>query len=128
MNWVRSSYSLLVMIRLLTLATISSRIAARAGTAETSSPAARRTATVDGGMGRFPGGRVRRGAGSFVLARVVELQDGSIDTDLGLFPQVGDIALEGLLALLLEQLELHRAPDLLRIGFPRRGLLDDLED
>src|SRR5437867_3251591 len=95
------------MMRLFTLATISSTMAARA-----SVMTARR--------GTRPR-RSRRTAGGLipVLARVVERKNGSIDMDLRVLPEIGDVALESLLPLLPEQLQLGAAADIREIGILR---------
>src|SRR5882762_8389404 len=106
----RSSHSLLVMMRLFTRATISSTMAARAG--GDAAAGARRSARrprarfgtevrgVRAGKPEWSG----RGGSSGVVAHVVERQDRAVDTDLRLFPQVADEALERLLAFRLEDL------------------------
>src|SRR5881296_930305 len=98
MNVPRSSNSLLLMIRLFTLATISSRTA-RAG----------RLLVAE-------------------LARVIEGEDGAVDMDLRVLLEVGDVALERLLPLLAEQLQLEAALHFADIGVLRLHLAHHLED
>src|SRR6266571_5256008 len=122
MYWLRSSNSLLVMMRLFTLATISSRMAARAGRGSGAASArvrARvRTRSLFGG----------RESSVLVLAHIVERHDGAVDADLGLLLEIGDVALESLLSLLLEQLQLRVPLDVVEVGRPGLHLLHHLED
>src|SRR5213593_611332 len=104
MNVPRSSNSLLLMIRLLTLATISSTMAPEAG-----ADRARRHTTAP------EKARVERRLVA-VFARVVEGEDGAVDMDLRVLLEVGDVALEGLLPLLAEQLQLEAALHFADIG------------
>src|SRR5438552_3134305 len=130
----RSSHSLLVMIRLFTRATISSTIAARAGEAaaasarrSAASPRARFGTGMRGVRAVQPGERWDRGVSPGVVAHVVERQDGAVDTDLRLFPQVRDEAVERLLAFRLEDLHADAALDLIQIGVLLLDLADELE-
>src|SRR5436309_12613841 len=125
------------MIRLFTLATISSTIAARAGTIQATSAASSSPVTAGRGSGagitdrRDAGGRARwGGAGGSVpvLAGVFEGEDGAVDMDLRVFLEVGDVALERLFPLLAEQLQLDAVPDLVEIGVLRFHLAHQLED
>src|SRR6266446_3596058 len=122
MYWLRSSNSLLVMMRLFTLATISSRMAAREGRGSVAASArvrARvRTRSLFGG----------RESSVLVLAHIVERHDGAVDADLGLLLEIGDVALESLLSLLLEQLQLRVPLDVVEVGRPGLHLLHHLED
>src|SRR3989442_13054453 len=95
------------MMRLFTLATISSTIAAR-----DSVMTPRR-----GTRAR----RIRRAAGGLipVLARVVEGKNGAIDMDLRVLLEGCDVALENLLPLLSEQLQLSSAADVRAAGILR---------
>src|SRR5260221_7157124 len=100
----RSSNSLLVMMRLLTLATISSTIAAPAS--RVGARSATRSRATRGR--RRAGRRARAGRGAvLVFAHVVERHDRSIDTDIRLFFQVGDEAVERFLSPFFGQVELH---------------------
>src|SRR6267142_2660977 len=83
------------MMRWFTLATISSTIAARASVmTPRRGTRARRSRRAAGGL--IP-----------VLARVVEGKNGAIDMDLRVLLEVGDVALESLLPLLAERLQLE---------------------
>src|SRR5438445_1478295 len=94
------------MMRLFTLATISSTMAARASVM---TPRRDRRARRSG-----------RTAGLIpVLARVLEGKNGAIDMDLRVFLEVGDVALESLLSLLAEQLQLGAAADVREVGILR---------
>src|SRR5262245_40912720 len=124
------------MIRLFTLATISSTIAARAGavqaaTAAKSSPARARRGRASGLIGErgasCAGRRTGAGGSVAVLTGVFEREDGAVDMDLRVFLEVGDVALERLLPLLAEQLQLHAVPDFVEIGILRFHLAHQLE-
>src|SRR5262245_57266053 len=112
----RSSNSLAVMIRSLTLATISSTTAARDAGAR--SPAAIAATSQSATAGRVL---------VAVLAEVAEGEDGAIDMDLGLASQVREVALHHLVRLLPEQGRLDTGADLLEVRL-RLLLLHQLED
>src|SRR5439155_3967645 len=104
---LRSSNSLLLMMRLFTLATISSTMAAgvRDATVRRDTTARRRT--------RAAGGLIP------VFARVVEGENGSVDMDLRVLLEVCDVALESLLPFLAEQLQLDAAARVREVGVLR---------
>src|SRR2546428_4741565 len=95
------------MMRLFTLATISSTMAARACVAR-----ARKDTTAR---------RRRRATGGLipVLARVLEGENGAVDMDFRVLLEVGDVALESLLSFLAEQLQLDEAADVRKVGILR---------
>src|SRR2546425_8730128 len=99
MYWLRSSNSLLLTIRLFTLATISSTMAPRAGADRTTSDA---TAA-----------RRAREAGCLiaVFARVIEGENGAVDMDFRVLLEIGDVAVKRLLPFLAEQFDLDAALD-----------------
>src|SRR6266498_4338415 len=103
----RSSNSLLLMIRLLTLATISSTMAPEAFADRT---IRERTAAK------------RARAALAVFTRVIEGEDGTIDMNLRVLLEIGDVALERLLPLLAEQLQLETALDFANVGVLRLHL------
>src|SRR2546427_832187 len=107
----RSSNSLLLTIRLFTLATISSTTAPLAGAGRT------RRDTADA-----------RRALVAVLTRVIEGEDGAVDMDFGILLEIGDVALERLFALLPEELDLDPAPHVAHVGVLRLHLAHELED
>src|SRR3989442_2286231 len=107
----RSSNSLLLTIRLFTLATISSTMAPPAGADRT-----RRDTT-----------EARRALVA-VLARVIEREDGAVDMNFRILLEIGNIALERLLSLLPEQLDLDPAPHVAHVGVLRLHLAHELED
>src|SRR2546426_606182 len=107
----RSSNSLLLTIRLFTLATISSTMAPLAGADRT------RTDTT-----------TARRALVAVLPRVIEGEDGAVDMDFRILLEIGDVALERLLSLLPEQVDLDPALHVAHVGVLRLHLAHELED
>src|SRR5262245_57691326 len=109
-------------MRLFTLATISSTIAAPAGAGEARSIVRRARA---GSAGTRKGARIRDSVP--VLTGILEGEDGAIDMDLRLFLQVGDVAIERLLPLLAEQLQLQPVLHLGEVRVHRLHLAHQLE-
>src|SRR6266850_2255795 len=108
-------------MRLFTLATISSRIAASEGT-EGARRAVRMARAVAGTR------RARDADLVPVLTGILEGEDGAIDMDLRVFLQVGDVALERLLPLLAVQLQLQAVLHLGEVRVHRLHLAHQLEN
>src|SRR5689334_4123971 len=105
------------MMRLFTFATISSMMAARPVVTDVRTAArTRRTA--------------RAGRLVLVVTGVVERENGAVDMDVRVLPEVRDVAIESLLPLLAEQLHLHAVTDVRHVRvlrLHRAHLLEDQE-
>src|SRR5262247_1573558 len=109
-----SSNSLLLMIRLFTLATISSMMAP----SDVGTGAIREIRAMRRMLARLV----------VVFARVLEGEDGAVDMDLRVFLEVGDVAVERLLPLPAEQLQLGATLHLRGVGLRRLHLAHQLHD
>src|SRR5262245_35279299 len=110
------------MMRLFTLTTISSTIAARAG------PTAREPATSASVTTSAAGTDAAPRSSVAVLPLVFEGEDGPVDMDLGLLLQVGQVAIHHLVGLLPEQVGLDPLLDGGEIGRLRFLFFHQLDD